>query len=194
MFNEIRTTQAALYLLHKGGGSFDHYFLIKMLYYTDRRSLITIGRTLTGDRMVSMQYGPVLSIVKDLTDKDQSSVLQANPYWTQHIRPRTPETGHTVIAVDEVKPDQLTSRELQILDESFELVYTTLEHDFNKVCKYFEDLPEWDPNAKEKKTSIPIDTHKILKSAGKTEDRIAEIISMQNMDDFITDITEHKTA
>jgi len=66
-FNAIKTTQAAVRFLELNGGSLDRYILIKLLYILDRESLRRWGNPLTGDQAVSMEHGPVLSGVCELT-------------------------------------------------------------------------------------------------------------------------------
>ena len=58
---------AAMFLrLHKQ--PMHHLKLMKMLYMADRRSLEQIETTITGDRYVSMEFGPVLSNVYNLIE------------------------------------------------------------------------------------------------------------------------------
>src|SRR5438552_2018304 len=64
-FNDRKTAQAAAYLLQLHGGSMEYMKLIKLLYLADRGVLLAIGQPITGDRLVSMKHGPVLSRVLD---------------------------------------------------------------------------------------------------------------------------------
>ncbi len=60
--------------------------LLKMLYIADRLALKTMDQPITGDRYVSMDYGPVLSGVYDLI-KGQP-VDSALPLWSKYISPQ----------------------------------------------------------------------------------------------------------
>ncbi len=42
------------------------FLSLKMLYLADKRALILWGKTITGDRFVSMQKGSVLSLIYNL--------------------------------------------------------------------------------------------------------------------------------
>src|ERR1700686_3569738 len=57
---EIRKAIAAVaFLLEKQGGQLDMFLSLKMLYLADKKSLIEWGKTITGDKFVSMPKGPV---------------------------------------------------------------------------------------------------------------------------------------
>ncbi len=65
---DIRKTIAAVaFLAQKEDGELDMFLSLKMLYLADKRALILWGKTITGDRFVSMQKGPVLSLIYNLT-------------------------------------------------------------------------------------------------------------------------------
>ena len=65
LFNERKTAQAAAYLLHRAGGRLPLLKLVKLMYLAERLSLKTYGEPLTGDSLVSMDHGPVLSRTYD---------------------------------------------------------------------------------------------------------------------------------
>ena len=66
-FNEKKATQAAARLLRLRGGRMSYMKLIKLLYLADREALLRWGRPISTDRYVSMDHGPVLSRVLNLT-------------------------------------------------------------------------------------------------------------------------------
>lgn len=66
MFCEERVAQIAAYLLSKGGGRMAYLKLMKLMYLADRESMSRYGESMSGDRMVSMPHGPVLSMSLDL--------------------------------------------------------------------------------------------------------------------------------
>ena len=82
-FNYQRTLQAVSVLLRRSGPSkSDNYMrLIKLLYIADRESLKETGRPITGDSVVAMERGPVLSHVLGLI-KGQSF---NSPDWEKFI-------------------------------------------------------------------------------------------------------------
>lgn len=44
----------------------DLYSLLKILYFAEKEHLLKYGRTITGDQIVAMKYGPVLSYAYDI--------------------------------------------------------------------------------------------------------------------------------
>ncbi|MGL5292385.1 MAG: Panacea domain-containing protein [Aeromonas sp.] len=61
MFNEERVAQMAAFMLSKRGGQMAYLKLMKLLYLSDREAMSRFGESISGDLMVSMPHGPVLS-------------------------------------------------------------------------------------------------------------------------------------
>ena len=64
-FDINKATQAAAHLVYLQGGKINLMALIKLLYLADREALLETGYPITGDQMVSMPHGPVLSRIYD---------------------------------------------------------------------------------------------------------------------------------
>ncbi len=79
-FEPLKTTQAAAHLLSLEGKVMDRLRLLKLLYIVDRELLATKGRTLTGDRAIAMNYGPVLSHTYNLMKGEEQSPEDWNKY------------------------------------------------------------------------------------------------------------------
>ena len=139
--------------------------LLKMLYIADRMALERINWSITGDRYVSMNYGPVLSSVYDLI-KGQS-VDNALPIWSKFIS--SIDSNFQVELVDDPGNGKLCEAEDEILQE----VYQTWGHiDPFDVAELTHTLPEWqNPNG----SATPIEVEEILRSVGKSEEEIEEI-------------------
>ncbi len=74
MFNERKVAQmAAFFLGQTPEGRMSHLKLMKLLYLADREAVRKFGFPMSGDRMVSMPYGPVLSMTLNLMDGDIES-------------------------------------------------------------------------------------------------------------------------
>lgn len=80
-FNERKTAQMAAFFLHQGGGKLDVLKLMKLLYLADRTAMDWYETPISGDRMVSMPKGPVLSTTLDLMNGGRSSVPDGWTYW-----------------------------------------------------------------------------------------------------------------
>lgn len=82
MFNEQKTAQMAAFFLGKTEEKqMPHLKLMKLLYLADRESVRLSGWLMTGDYMVSMPHGPVLSQTLNLMDGDVESVPGGWEYW-----------------------------------------------------------------------------------------------------------------
>lgn len=68
-FNERKAVQVAARLLAHNGGEMNYMALMKLLYLVDREALLRFGRPVTGDQVVAMKHGPVLSRVFDLVSQ-----------------------------------------------------------------------------------------------------------------------------
>lgn len=74
MFNERKAAQmAAFFLAQCPEKSMPHLKLMKLLYLAEREAIRSFGLPMSGDRFVSMQHGPVLSMTLNLMDGDVES-------------------------------------------------------------------------------------------------------------------------
>jgi hypothetical protein len=162
-FRELKAAQAAAHLLKLHSNEMYYLLLIKLLYLADRHALIERGLPITGDRLVSMDYGPVLSKVKDLLTMEQ----EGGSTWREYVsEPRDWKvTGHKA----DPETDELSEFELAILDR-VNTEYGSVDR--FELAKWTHDLPEWrDPHG----SSLPIDPGDILRHAGKSSDQIEEV-------------------
>lgn len=82
MLNERKMAQMAAFFLAKTPGKRMPYLkLMKLLYLSDREAMRTHGRPMTGDRLVSMPHGPVLSQTLDLMAGHTESRTGAWEEW-----------------------------------------------------------------------------------------------------------------
>ena len=63
--NTAKALSSILYILDKLGGEWDMYATLKMLYFAECKHITRYGRTITGDMIVAMKYGPVPSFCYD---------------------------------------------------------------------------------------------------------------------------------
>lgn len=159
VFNEKRAAQAAAYLLRLHGGPMEYLKLIKLLYLADRRVFIETGLPITGDRMVSMDHGPVLSGIYDLIKGEWSG----DGSWRAYVG--SPQ-GYSVRWTGCEGEEELSDGEREALDK----VYAQFgQMDFGQLQDATHQLDEWhDPH----KSSKPIDPREILASAGLSDTEI----------------------
>lgn len=61
LFNEKKAAQVAAFFLLSGGNQLELLKLMKLMYLAERSSLAKYGEPMIGDRLYSMEHGPVLS-------------------------------------------------------------------------------------------------------------------------------------
>jgi uncharacterized phage-associated protein len=163
-FNERKAAQAAAYLLKRHKGKINYMVLIKLLYLADRRALILRGLPVTGDRIVSMSKGPVLSGILDLINWGSANERSD---WLEYVS--TPEGYDVCLRKPDPETDELSRYELALLDEIDERFGSW---DKWTLVKYTHRLPEWrDPNG----SSFPIDPSEILRAENRPEEDISRI-------------------
>jgi hypothetical protein len=173
---------ATAYLIQKAGGRFDVFVLIKTLAWAERNTIIAYGTSITGDRLVSMDKGPVVSGIYDLIKgKEIKGHPEALKKWGKHIMARE---SHVLRIKECPDMEVLSVREIEIIDAAFRTI--------SQIPSYWlaawthENFPEWkDP----KGSSLEIDRAEILKTAKKSNKEIEaineEITSINLMKSFL---------
>ena len=162
-FDFEKTLQASAVLLRSHGKQMSVLRLLKLLYIADRELLATSGNTMTGDRAVAMDHGPVLTQVYDLIKQqakragEWDGVIHKVGY-TLHLV-GDPGTGH-LSKGDAAKLQEVTDRYLAV-------------DDWTLADKVTHEFPEWVGNYPEG-TSQRIPWEDVLKAHGK-EAWIADI-------------------
>jgi uncharacterized phage-associated protein len=173
-FNPLKAAQAAAYLVRLHGGQMDGYALIKILYLADRKSLAERGRPITGDAMVSMPLGPVLSRIYD---EVKSPAEIQNQFWKDYLAERD---GNQV----SLRQRDFSTTELsQYEREALEAVYQEYHHlSFGDLKELTHSLPEYtDPQG----SSLPIDPVVILKEMGWSDEEIQDARMSANEERFL---------
>jgi uncharacterized phage-associated protein len=162
-FNDRKTAQAAAHLLRLRGGTMSHMKLIKLLYLADRSMLLSQGQPITGDRMVSMKNGPVLSRVLDLVN----CAPNVGSSWSEYIGPRA---GNEVsLKMPEPGTDELSNYELRILDSIFAEFGGKTRWEMVDVV---HALPEWKNPGR---SVFPIEHEDILRAGSVPQQEIDRI-------------------
>lgn len=173
-FNQKKVAQVAAWFVTQDGGSLTILKLMKLMYLADRQALTVFDRTISGDRMVSMPNGPVLSQSYELANGGADECVQH--HWDAWLCDRS---GREI----SVQPDRVVSRETltEISDAEF-AVLETVQAQFgsmtaNQLRNYTHaNCPEWkDPDG----SSRPIPLPRVLKAMGKTSAQIDAIAKKQ---------------
>ena len=140
--------------------------LLKMLYLADRQALIETGRPITGDRLVALDLGPVVSRTYTLISLG-SMPDSGGDDWYEYVSEARGKKVEGVKADPE--KDELSDYEIEVLDDIYDNYGAW---DRWALSEWTHTLPEWrDPHG----SSLPINPEDILRSVGKSSDEIARI-------------------
>lgn len=169
LFNEKRTAQAAAFFLHRAGGRLPLLKLMKLMYLAERESLRVYGEPITGDKLVSMPHGPVLSMTYDHMNGALDSVEGGWATWVDD------RAGHdlalrdpSMIRTPEADLLELSDGDLDVLDVVWAKFGHMSKFDLVKYT-HGDDCPEWvDPHG----SSAPIPLDRLFSALGFSKDGI----------------------
>lgn len=179
MFNERKAAQMAAFFLGQTPESrMSHLKLMKLLYLSDREALRVFGWPISGDRLVSMPHGPVLSQTLNLMDGDVESQPGG---WEEWISDKENHELSLRQPLDTAALDELAPAEIDVL----KIVWDK----FGAMGKWeirdwtHEHCAEWkDPNG----SSIPIQYDAMARAVGfddaSAKELAAQIHAEQEID------------
>jgi len=164
VLNREKAAQAAAQIVKLHGGKINLMVLIKLLYLADRTTLIETGSPITGDQMVSMPHGPVLSQILDAINF--GTFGDDNDSWSRYISDRD---GYNLsLTIEDPSNEELSDYEVRILTQIHDQYGHLTPFQLRDLT---HNLPEWkDPMG----GSLPIDPVTVLESAGKSREEILE--------------------
>jgi uncharacterized phage-associated protein len=187
LFDERRTAQAAAYLLYRAGGSLPLIKLMKLMYLAERLSFQRYGEPITGDKLVSMPHGPVLSRTLDCINGASPSIEGGWETWVAD------KAGHEVALRDQNmvrSPEQdllrLSESDLEVLGDTWEQFgqwdrWDLVNYTHSNAC------PEWqDPDG----SSLPIPYEILFEKLGYTTDQAqalsARLLTQRELNDALS--------
>jgi uncharacterized phage-associated protein len=171
-YNELRAAESAAFFLYRAGGSLPIIKLLKLLYLAERLSFQRYGEPLTGDHLVSMPHGPVLSMTYDFIN---GALQSSQGGWDTWVSDRENHSvalkDQSMIRSPELDLLQLSDSDLEILSET----WSEFGHwDRWKLVDYTHSAacPEWqDPNG----SSSPITYASLFSALGYGNAEAAEL-------------------
>jgi uncharacterized phage-associated protein len=162
MFNERKAAQmAAFFLGQSAEGRMSHLKLMKLLYLADREAVRAFGWPISGDRLVSMPHGPVLSQTLNLMDGDVESQPGG---WEEWISGKENHELSLRQRFDPASLDELAPGEVEVLRAVWD--------QFGAMSKWeirdwtHQHCAEWkDP----KGSSVPISYDALARAVGLDE-------------------------
>ena len=132
--------------------------LLKLLYIADREGLQERGAPITGDQVVAMEHGPVLSETHDLTKGEHLRAAD----WSEHFE----NIGCDVHWLKDPGTGKLSKYEIEKLNE----VARRFEHEDDwALAESTHEFPEWQKN-KPGASSRSIPFEDILEAVGRADD------------------------
>lgn len=185
MFDLDRTAQAAAYLLAKAPQhTLSKLKLMKLLYLADRTSFATYGTTISGDRLVSMPHGPVLSRTLGALRMEDAAPAD----WTMWVRHAG---GNDFTLADHADIDaagRLSDADIAILDDVWTGFGAMTAIQLRNWTHDPHNCPEYrDPNG----SSHPITIEDLGRALGFTA---AEIAAAEAYNDELDSITRALAA
>jgi len=167
MYQAEKAAQAAAYLLAKAPESrLGRLKLMKLLYLADRQAFANYGRTITGDRMVSMQHGPALS--------STLNQLQSEGDFTQWVTACGSNHHEVAAGADLDSADLLSRADRAILDAIWARFGDMHMWDLRNWTHDPANCPEWeDPNG----SSRTISLEALGRALGIPEQELAALIA-----------------
>jgi len=148
----------------------DRIKLIKLMYFVDRQAFLAYGATISGDRMVSLPKGPVLS---ETLNALKGAPAYSNEFTKWVVIPHEGYSYSLAAGADPDDADLLSDADMEIIEnvwdqfgkmDGFALVEWT--HD-PKNC------PEWEnPD----KSSIPISLEKLAIALGMSNEEASQLV------------------
>lgn len=180
LFNEKKAAQAAAYFLFRAGRPLSVLKLMKLLYLAERRSFEKYSAPMIGDRLVSMDHGPVLSRTYNHMNGDIPSVDKGWDYWI------TDRAGHDLALRRALHSPQ---RELLELSDADQAILEETWKKFGKMDQWklrdytHRHCPEWkDPEG----SMIPMKPEKFLAALKFTPKQIKETLARLNVEDQVS--------
>lgn len=167
-YSEKKAAQVAAFFISSAGGRVEILKLMKLMYLAERESFTRYGEPLTGDKLFSMEHGPILSSTLD----HMNNFIDSEPGgWDSWISDR--EDHYLALKNNEDPIPNLT----QLSDADLEVVRNVWE-DFgwmtgSQLRQYTHDrCAEWeDPN----QSSSLIPYSRLLKCVGFDADVAIEL-------------------
>lgn len=168
MFNEIKIAQmAAFFLGQTSERTMPHLKLMKLLYLSDREAVRILGWPMSGDGLVSMPHGPVLSQTLNLMDGDVESQPGG---WEEWISDKENHELSLRKPLDLSSLDELAPAEIDVLKKVWSVFGTMGKWEIRDWTH--NHCPEWDDP---RGSSYPIHYDALARAVGFDDDSAAEL-------------------
>lgn len=166
--NAAKATEVAATFLRMAQGRMDYTRLLKLMYLADRKAIDELHRPITGDVVVNMKRGPVLSGIYNLIKNDHRA--PDAPQWHAAIGHHPKAFSDVVLKGEGVQPSPLSRGEVEIIESVF------VDHerrDTEDLIDWIHDhCAEWSDPRDDGRNVAQIAYERIFEALGKTPEQI----------------------
>lgn len=172
-FDKDRALQSVLYIIEAMGGRCDMHKIFKTLYFADRMHISEYGRSITSDRYIAMQFGPVPSKTDDIFKavRGDSFFSDKADDLKTYFRFVNKYIVEGCVAPD---VDYLSESDVECLDKAILLCKNL---NFGQLTELSHGLA-WQSTSRDREMSVK----DILREAGDTEEYVDYIASRLKME------------
>lgn len=174
VFNSEKARAAISRILDLNGGSADFYYINKLMYLLERKSLIEKGRPFVYDQMYSVRFGPIVSNVYD--ELKICSISDREGWASSFIRKGNDVTLKVPGDYDQLSPydERIVAQTVEKVENELHLRCLDRNSAFNALHEFIQKLPEYEV-VEIGRTEISYE--KILLKADLPELEIEEILN-----------------
>lgn len=160
-FDIRQATEAMVYLLSLNSGKMNYMKAIKILYLSDRKSLLNGHDSITTDSYKSLNFGPVTDCIYDCIKHGSSDL------WNTYIE----KQGYNIVQIDDIEYEMLSIADRETIQHVNDEFRDLNQFELADYCH--ENLPEWEnPYG----SSIPINIESIIESGISSPDQRKSVL------------------
>jgi uncharacterized phage-associated protein len=178
-FNLDKTIQASAVLAKQHSNRISRLRLLKLLYISDRESIRETGRPITGDSVVAMKNGPVLSRTYNLIKGESLAAAQWDHCFSNL-------SNRELQLIDDPGNGQLSRHDIATLIEVAQRFAACDDWD---VAEHTHTFPEWLKHRPNGNTSARIAVDDVLEALGMSlqkETLLAEAKAEEAVDNLLS--------
>jgi len=166
-FDELKSAQIAGFFLSKNNGHMNYMKLIKLMYFSDRKSFELYGRPMTGDEYFNLEHGQILSNTLNLFKQKMTGeyfpIFFSNPKYFNISLINKPDTSELSVA------------DKEILESIFQEFGNKDQWELEEIC---HNLPEWEEPEPGSRNPIYYET--LMKNLKFSDEEIKQSIDYIN--------------
>jgi uncharacterized phage-associated protein len=174
-YKKRKGAELTQFLLYSLGGECEIVKLTKLLYLIERTAITKHGFTITSDRLVSMDKGPLGSLIYDSLKEPEK-----DPYLSGTVT-KDSDDSNLIKLIGKFETNSLSTREKQIVKNIAKKFRNMGKWEVVGYCH--DNLKEWeDPSG----SSKDVDKDKMLEETKEKKEVIEERLAVSNFLDSVS--------